>query len=509
MTAVAPISAAQYLRKSTEHQQYSLENQADAIQRYASQNNMDIVQTYSDNNSGMVLSRRPGLRSLLQDVTKATPGYKVILVYDVSRWGRFLDADESAYYEFLCKLAGIRIHYCAEQFANDGTLVSFLVKSMKRMMAAEYIRELSEKTFEGSKRIAQLGFKNGGLPGFGLRRMLVSRDRQIKTQLVTGERKSIQDDRVILVKGPDDEVRCVREMYQMFLDGKEALEITNDLNRRGIPYPGLKRKQWYREAVVRVLQAPRYNGRIVYGQTSKKLNTPCVAVPSENWVTVPGAWEAIIDAETFEKVQRKLHSKPKFRSDEELLQILRDLKLRDGRLRAAALTASTGLPSIGVYQKRFGCFTNAVELIGGGTWRASRVAVRRRNISLRAQLLDEIVSKSEQKVSIVRRRKFRPHLRLRNGILIAVYICRHFFQGGEPRWRLRRVAKDPGRVTFVARLDSTNQAFQDFYVLTRIPSWPFWTMTPRDEFIANGLRLASLDEFPSAVVKLRSRNAKP
>src|SRR5579863_9485642 len=126
MTAVASIPAAQYLRKSTEHQQYSLENQADAIRHYASQSNMNIVQTYSDKNSGMVLSRRPGLRSLLQDVTKATPGYQVILVYDVSRWGRFLDADESAYYEFLCKLAGIRIHYCAAQFANDGTLVSFL-----------------------------------------------------------------------------------------------------------------------------------------------------------------------------------------------------------------------------------------------------------------------------------------------------------------------------------------------------------------------------------------------
>ncbi|MEO6246527.1 MAG: hypothetical protein ABIQ12_13930 [Opitutaceae bacterium] len=27
--------------------------------------------------------------------------------YDVSRWGRFQDADESGYYEYICKRAGI------------------------------------------------------------------------------------------------------------------------------------------------------------------------------------------------------------------------------------------------------------------------------------------------------------------------------------------------------------------------------------------------------------------
>jgi DNA invertase Pin-like site-specific DNA recombinase len=37
-----------------------------------------------------------------------------VLVYDVSRWGRFQDIDESAHYEFVCKQAGIKVAYCAE-----------------------------------------------------------------------------------------------------------------------------------------------------------------------------------------------------------------------------------------------------------------------------------------------------------------------------------------------------------------------------------------------------------
>lgn len=132
------IPVAQYLRMSTEHQQYSLENQAAAIQKYAQARNFDIVRTYSDAaKSGLVLKHRAGLRQLLQDVASGNPGYRFILVYDVSRWGRFQDADESAHYEFLCKLAGVPVHYCAEMFANDGTLASFIIKALKRTMAGE------------------------------------------------------------------------------------------------------------------------------------------------------------------------------------------------------------------------------------------------------------------------------------------------------------------------------------------------------------------------------------
>jgi len=121
MTANQLVPAAQYLRMSTEHQQYSLENQSTAIQKYANSQGFEVVRTYSDAaRSGLVLKRRVALRQLLQDVVSGTPGYQAILVYDVSRWGRFQDADESAYYEYTCRRSGVAVHYCAEQFENDG-----------------------------------------------------------------------------------------------------------------------------------------------------------------------------------------------------------------------------------------------------------------------------------------------------------------------------------------------------------------------------------------------------
>jgi DNA invertase Pin-like site-specific DNA recombinase len=44
----APSRAAQYVRISTEHQQYSPQNQLDVIRQYASGRNMEIVKVYPD-----------------------------------------------------------------------------------------------------------------------------------------------------------------------------------------------------------------------------------------------------------------------------------------------------------------------------------------------------------------------------------------------------------------------------------------------------------------------------
>jgi len=135
------IHAAEYVRMSTEHQKYSTQNQSDVINRYAERHNMQIIQTYSDaGKSGLKIEGRKALQQLINDVERGEAKFEAILVYDISRWGRFQDADESAYYEYICRRQGIAIHYCAEQFDNDGSPVSTIVKGVKRAMAGEYSR---------------------------------------------------------------------------------------------------------------------------------------------------------------------------------------------------------------------------------------------------------------------------------------------------------------------------------------------------------------------------------
>src|SRR5207237_2509801 len=125
------------------------------------------------------------------------------------------DADESADYEYLCKRAGIEVHYCAEQFENDGGTASAIFKSVKRAMAGEYSRELSTKVFKGQCRLIELGYRQGGAPGYGLRRMLINLAGEQKGILNRGEQKSLQTDRVILAPGPDDEVDVGSLFYEL------------------------------------------------------------------------------------------------------------------------------------------------------------------------------------------------------------------------------------------------------------------------------------------------------
>ncbi len=154
MEATSLIPAAQYVRMSTEDQQYSIANQKAAIQAYAEKHGFVVTSTYSDaGKSGVEIKYRKELRRLLSDVMSGQAQYKAILVYDVSRWGRFQDVDEAAHYEFLCKSAGVPVRYCAEQFDNDGSLPSSILKAMKRTMAAEYSRELGVRVSDGQRRI--------------------------------------------------------------------------------------------------------------------------------------------------------------------------------------------------------------------------------------------------------------------------------------------------------------------------------------------------------------------
>lgn len=90
-----PLRAAQYVRMSTDHQQYSTQNQADRIREYAAHRHIEIVRTYADEGkSGLRIDGRQALQQLIDDVESGAVDFQIILVYDVSRWGRFQDADE-------------------------------------------------------------------------------------------------------------------------------------------------------------------------------------------------------------------------------------------------------------------------------------------------------------------------------------------------------------------------------------------------------------------------------
>lgn len=73
--------AAQYVRMSTDYQQYSTANQKAAIAAYAASHGIEIVVTYEDaGKSGLTFSGRPALRQLISDVAAGQQVFGTILV---------------------------------------------------------------------------------------------------------------------------------------------------------------------------------------------------------------------------------------------------------------------------------------------------------------------------------------------------------------------------------------------------------------------------------------------
>jgi DNA invertase Pin-like site-specific DNA recombinase len=466
----APIRAAQYVRMSTEHQKYSTENQQDMIKEFADAHNMVVVQTYADDGkSGLNIDGRKSLKKLIYDVENEHANFSVILVYDISRWGRFQDADESAYYEHICKRRGVNVQYCAEQFKNDGSPISTMAKSFKRAMAGEYSRELSVKVFKGQCKLIEEGFRQGGSAGFGLRRMLIDQHYNHKGIIYRGEYKSLQTDRVILVPGPPEEVQTVNKIYNMFVEeGKSESDISKYLNSKGV-VTDLKRL-WTRGTVNQILSNEKYIGNNVYNRSSFKLKKKRVKNPEEMWIRRDGAYEATIDPQLFYKAQGIILERNRKYSDEEMLDRLKELYQKHGKLSGLLIDESEGMPMSTAYISRFKGLIRAYKLIGYTPDRDYQYIQINRHLR---KLYPEIISDVIKKIGILGgyvEQDEETDLFFINGEFTASLVLARCSQtpAGSLRWVVRFDSGLEPDITIVSRMDATNKAPMDYYLLPLI-----------------------------------------
>jgi DNA invertase Pin-like site-specific DNA recombinase len=464
------VRAALYVRMSTDHQKYSTENQAEAMQRYAAQRGIEIVRTYADaGKSGLSLDGRDALKQLIDDVQRGTAEFTAILVYDISRWGRFQDADESAYYEYICKRAGISVQYCAEQFENDGSPVSTIVKGVKRAMAGEYSRELSVKVFTGQCRLIENGFRQGGPAGYGLRRTLIDQAGIAKGELTRGEHKSIQTDRVILVPGPPQEVDNVRWMYKAFVNtGASEHEIANLLNERGLTTD--LGRPWTRGTVHQVLINEKYIGNNVWNRGSFKLKKKRVRNSADMWIRAEGAFEPIVERPIFEAAQAIIRERSHKLSNEEMLGALQGLLQDRGSLSGLIIDETETLPSSSAYQSRFGSLLRAYKLVGFTPDRDYRyIEINRSLRRMHPQIVARAITGIEAIGSSVKHNPDTDLLTINGEFTASIVVVRcRMTPAGSLRWKIRFDTGLWPDITVAVRMDQLNREGLDYYLLPRI-----------------------------------------
>jgi DNA invertase Pin-like site-specific DNA recombinase len=301
---------------------------------------------------------------LLSDAINPARTFDAVLVLDVSRWGRFQDPDQAGHYEFICRQAGLTIIYCAEPFQADNSSMSILVKDLKRVMASEYSRELSDKTHRAKMHFARLGFNQGGRnPPYGFQRALVDEKRQLRFVLQPGQRKSLKTDHIVIIPGTGYQQKVIARIFKLFVANKVSINrIVKLLNAEGVP--ASEGKRWSSSMVSTVLRSELCIGRYVFNRTRSILQGPVMRNPEDEWVRIQ-IMNSIIPEDLFWQAQAALRThRGEIMPTEQILKGLRRLLRAKGRLSRSLIESCPYLPYPNTVALRFGGISQAFALIG-------------------------------------------------------------------------------------------------------------------------------------------------
>ena len=465
------VRVAQYLRMSTDHQQYSLHNQSEYIKDYAEKNNMEIAYTYDDaGKSGVSIIGRHSLQQLLSDVEQKKIDIQAVLFYDVSRFGRFQNSDEAAYYSFLFERNGVDLIYCSEPIpTKDFPLESSVILNIKRSSAAYHSRNLSEKVFIGQVNLIKLGYHQGGMAGYGLRRLLVDENGIAKEILGFRKRKSIQTDRVILIPGPKNEIKIVNSIYDLFIDDNmPEFIIAERLNEQNIPAEN--GTLWTRAKIHQILTNEKYIGNNIYNKTSSKLKSRLVKNPKNEWVRCDKAYKPIISKKKYNKAQEIIQLRSVHLTNEELLEKLKQKLESNGKLSGFIIDEDDTGPSSSVYRTRFGGLLRAYTLIGYKPEHDySYIQINEALRSFYSGIIEDFKGEILKSNCYIDEYKYAPMLYINDELLISVLITKCTpMKSGKLRWKVRFDNSQKADITIVIRMDSQNISPLDFISYQRL-----------------------------------------
>ena len=335
-----------YLRMSDERQEHSIEDQRTELLTYAAKHGYKVLREYNDPAiSGDDTGRRIEFLRMREDAARGE--FSVVLCWDQDRFGRF-DPIEGGYWILPFRNAGVRLETIAQGKIDWTDFAGRLKYVVEQEGKHAYLRDLSRNVCRGMKRAAEAGELI--IPCYGYRS-------------VDGE----------LVVDPG-EAKIVRLIFRLYLLATGSIRsIAQRLNRDSIPAP--RGGAWSVNSVRSILTRHKYTGAYSWGLSvvgryhgisggeiipRQKSDRQEKSVP----ITSDRRHPAIIDDETFQRVQRLLQKRTVETSPSDRIYLLSGL-LRCANCGSSMVVAHRGrYYTCSGYQqkgKNFCSFNNVVE----------------------------------------------------------------------------------------------------------------------------------------------------
>jgi DNA invertase Pin-like site-specific DNA recombinase len=334
-----PTTAIGYVRRSTNRQEESLEQQREKLAAFAASKGWTLTKIYEDDAISGSDMQRPGLESLLAHA-ESDKDIGVVLAWERNRLARPKDPVDGLLLERRLIQAGKRVCYVATGQEADRSFTSGLVGFVEHYQNGDYLRKLSRDTMRGHVARVQKGFRAGGKVPYGFDRLCLApdgtpkriiRDLDDGTQVllhpeshevmehITGEHRYIKPDHesVTLVPSTPERVKAIQTLFNDYLAGTPIRILRDTLNASGLRTTtgGI----FTIGSLHTILRNCAYKGTLAFnrctiskwhryskGTSVERQSESYEDRPKDDWIVVENAWPALIDSDTFEKVQRKL-----------------------------------------------------------------------------------------------------------------------------------------------------------------------------------------------------------
>lgn len=265
---------------------YSLDAQEERITKYAEAFDFEIVGKYEDaGKSGKSIEGRAEFKKMLEDIESNKDGVSYVLVFKLSRFGRNA-ADVLSTLQFMQDY-GVNL-ICVEDGIDSSKDAGKLMISVLSAVAEIERENILVQTMEGRRQKAREGKWNGGFAPYGY---------------------TLNNGKLEIEESEAEAIRLIFDKYANTDMGANG--IAKYLGQQGIVKKERQngKSPLFSSSLIRqILDNPVYNGKIAYGRRrNEKISgsRQYHIVKQDDYMVFDGIHEAIIDDDTWEKVQEK------------------------------------------------------------------------------------------------------------------------------------------------------------------------------------------------------------